>query len=280
MAETVGSLTARLHELLVASLGGAAPAAPAGGLRDLLTRAFTGTAGPRVDVVAGFRDLVARATVLGPDGTWLVAAGHAALAGIAINHGQTDQAISHFGGAVAAGYSDCVAVHAAPVRPLHGNPRFRAIYERMRVTEADLDELFWLHRETQIMASQATSAAIENIGRHDTGVSLLAQAALPTRTPHTAGVIIARAELMAAQHVLQTVAMSSDIQRSAGNIGISLIDDSWDERRGRRDAWRADELLDARRRAAAARTFVERPGAGTVLVPCPPLGSIPGQGPR
>ncbi|MFD8752865.1 hypothetical protein ACFV0O_18070 [Kitasatospora sp. NPDC059577] len=40
------------------------------------------------------------------------------------------------------------------------------------------------------------------------------------------------------------------------------------------EAWHADELETRRRQAVEARAFVERPGAGTALTPCPPPGSI------
>jgi len=69
--------------------------------------------------------------------------------------------------------------------------------------------------------------------------------------------------------------VKADFQRSSGNTSLSLIDDSWDYAHARRDAWHADELDSQRLQAAAARAFVERTGAGTMLVPCPPLGSIP-----
>ncbi|RKT08184.1 hypothetical protein BX286_6268 [Streptomyces sp. 3211.6] len=76
---------------------------------------------------------------------------------------------------MAAGFNDCVALHIAPLRPLHHDPRFRALYQRMRVTPADLDELFWLHQEMQLMSRDAQNACVDNIGRLDTGVSLLPQ---------------------------------------------------------------------------------------------------------
>lgn len=69
-------------------------------------------------------------------------------------------------------------------------------------------------------------------------------------------------------------ALKLDFQRSSGNTSLSLVDDSWDYSRARREAWHADELDSQRLRAAEARAFVERPGAGTMLVPCPLLGSI------
>ncbi|MFD5322788.1 hypothetical protein [Streptomyces sp. NPDC127092] len=252
MVDSVNSLTARLHEVLVT----------------LLTDGAGGVA------VTGLHDVVARATALGPDGTWLVAAGHVSLGGLAAAHGQPDQAVFHLDAAVAAGYSDCVALHVAPLRPLHGDPRFQALYRRMRVTQADLDELFWLHQEMQIAVRDARTASVDNLGRLDTGVSLLPQAPLPTREPHTPGVLATRMDLAAVQTAVQRASVAAEFQRSSGNVSLSLIDDSWDHDRALTDARHAEDLESRRLRAAEARAFVERPGAGTVLMPCPPLGSI------
>ncbi|MFI8460226.1 hypothetical protein [Kitasatospora sp. NPDC085464] len=251
MVDTVSSLTTRLHEVLVEFL----------------------TKGPGVGT-RGLHDVVARAGALGPAGAWLAASGHASLAGLAWAQGQADTTVLHLEAAVAGGFNDCVALHTAPMVPLHRDPRFRALYERMRITQADLDEYFWLHREMQIMVRDAQDATVDNIGRLDTGVSLLPQAPLPTREPNTPGVLITRLDVAAAQTAIQQAAVRAEFQRSAGNTSLDLIDGSWDQPRAMRDAWYADELETRRRRAAEARAFVERPGAGTTLVPCPPLGSI------
>ncbi|MER7756955.1 hypothetical protein [Kitasatospora sp. NPDC097643] len=274
MVDTISSLASRVHDLLVTSMtNAAASVVPGQGALSSLARAFLGVP-QSVDVTAGFHDVIARAGTLGPDGAFLVAAGHGGLTGLAIKHGQTEQALHHLDAAVTFGYNDCVALHMPLLRPLHDDPRFRALYQRMRITPADLDELYWLHQEIQIMSRDATRASIDNINRHDTGVALLPQAPLPTRTPNTAGLLISRIELAAAQTALQQAAMRSDMSRSSGNVSLSLIDDSWDYAAARRDAWRADDLESHRRQAAAARAFVERPGASTLVIPCPPLGSI------
>ncbi|MGW3040611.1 hypothetical protein ACWC9T_11310 [Kitasatospora sp. NPDC001159] len=252
MVDTVSSLATRLHEVLVEFL----------------------TKGPAVAGTRGLHDLVARATALGPDGAWLAASGRASLGGLACAQGQAELAILHLEAAVSGGFNDCVALHMALMLPLHQDPRFRALYERMRITQADLDEFFWLHREMQIMVREAQDASVDNIGRLDTGVSLLPQAPMPTREPNTLGVLITRIDLAATQTALQQAAVKAEFQRSSGNTSLSLIDDSWDYPRAMRDAWHADELETRRRQAAEARAFVERPGAGTTLIPCPPLGSI------
>ncbi|WP_371680764.1 hypothetical protein [Streptomyces sp. NBC_01276] len=274
MIDTVNSLATRLHELQVALLtDGPAASVPVHDAPSSLARAFLG-APQRVDAVTGLHDVMARAAALGPEGTWLVAAGHATLGGLAIAHGQTDQLLFHLDAAVTAGFNDCVALHIAPIRPLHHDSRFRALYQRMRITQADLDEFFWLHQEIQIMTQDAQNASVENIGRLDTGVSLLPQAPMPTREPNTAGVLITRIDLAATQTALRQAAVKAEFQRSSGNTSLSLIDGSWDDSLARRDAWHAEELESRRERAAAARAFIERPDAATVLVPCPPLGSI------
>lgn len=251
MVDTVNSLATRVHELLV----------------ELLTD------GPDA-VGAGLQDVVARAAALGPDGTWLVAAGHACLSELALVRGEADRGILHLDVAVTAGFNDCVALHAAHLRPLHHDPRFQALYQRMRVTPADLDEFLWLHQEMQLMAQDAQKATVDNIGRLDTGVSLLPQAPMPTREPNTPGILITRIDLAAVQTALRQAALKLEFQRSSGNTSLSLIDDSWDYSHARRDAWDADALESQYLRAAEARAFVERPGAGTMLIPCPPLGSI------
>ncbi|MGW1508183.1 hypothetical protein [Streptomyces sp. NPDC002394] len=252
MADTVDSLAARFHDLLVTLM----------------------LDGPAAAGTAGLHDVVARATALGPGGAWLAAAAHAGLGGLACAYGQTDQAVLHFDAAVAAGYNDCVGLHVAPVRPLHGDPRFQALYRRIRVTQADLDEFFWLHQEMQIMSREAQQMTVDNIGRLDTGVSVLPQAPMPTRAPNTPGVLITRIDLSATATALRQVVMKAEFQRSSGNTSLGLIDDTWDHPHARYDARHADELDHRRLRAAEARAFIERPGVGTTLAPCPPLGSI------
>ncbi|MFF2773977.1 hypothetical protein ACFVU3_03640 [Streptomyces sp. NPDC058052] len=256
MADTVPSLVTRLHDVMVALL----------------------SEGPSATATAELNDVIARAAPLGPDGAWVAAAGHATHGGLAWAHGRTDEAVHHFDAAVTAGYNDCVALHFSAYRPLHADPRFRALYERMRITEADFHELLWLHEEMHTMAQEARTASVDNIGRLDTGVSLLPQAPLPTREPDTAGVLVTRVELLATQTALRRAAVKADFQRSAGNTALGLIDDTWDYTRARHDAWHADDLDSRRERAAAARAFVERPGAGNVLLGCPPLGSVPHPG--
>ncbi|KIF05809.1 hypothetical protein PL81_11100 [Streptomyces sp. RSD-27] len=253
MADTVNSLTARLHDLLVTCLAGAPR---------------------RGDLASGLHDVVARAAPLGPDAAWLAAACHANLGDLAVAEGDVNRALYHLDAAVTAGYNDCLALHIPSIRPLHQDPRFRVTYERMRITQGDFEELVWLHREMQIMVAEAREATVDNIGRLDTGVSPLPQAPLPARAPHTPGLLVTRIELAALQTALQQAAAKAEFGRSAGNTSLDLIDGSWDHIRAMSDARHADDRDTRRQREAEARAFVERPGAGAVLLACPPLGSL------
>ncbi|MGW4651021.1 hypothetical protein [Kitasatospora sp. NPDC004289] len=252
MVDTVNTVMNRLHEVLA----------------DMLTRGAA-TAGTR-----GLHEVIERATALGPQAAWLAAAGRGSLAGLAIAQGQSEVALFHLEAAVDGGYNDCVLLHMPVVAPLHRDPRFQALYARMRISQADLDELFWLHREAQIMMKQSRDASVDNIGRLDNGVSLLPQAPMPTREPDTVGVLMTRVDLAATQTALQAAAVRADLQRASGNFSLSLIDDSWDYGRARRDAWYADGLESHRLQAGELRAFVERPGVSHALLPCPPLGSL------
>ncbi|MFE6844467.1 hypothetical protein [Streptomyces sp. NPDC057686] len=80
--------------------------------------------------------------------------------------------LTHGAAAVVPGHD----VSSSPARPLHHDPRFRALYPRTHFTAADLDEYFWLHQEMQTMSRDAERATFDNAGRLDTGVSLLPQA--------------------------------------------------------------------------------------------------------
>ncbi|MFE1345300.1 hypothetical protein [Streptomyces sp. NPDC058757] len=252
MTDTVHALADRAHELLVTFL----------------------TDGPTAAGAAGLEDVVARGAALGPDGGWLVAAGQVSLGVLDLAHGRADRAVLRLDAAVDHGFNDCVMLHAEPLRPLHGDPRFQALYRRMRITRGDLDEVLWLHREMRIAMQEAQDASVDDIGRLDTGVSPLPQAPMPTRAPHTPGVLVTRLDLSVTRTALQRVALRAQFRRGAGNTALDLIDGPRDPVRARRDARDADALDSRRQRAAEARAFVEDPGAGAVLLPCPPLGSI------
>lgn len=274
MTDTVTSLATYLRDLLVADLSNPAAApVPGQGAFATLARTVLGMQ-QGVDVAAGFQDVIARAHALGPDAAWLVAAGHSGLSGLALKARQTDGMLYHLDQAVIHGFNDCLALHAEPMRPFHQDPRFRAIYQRIRITLADLDETTWTHREMLIMSRDARQASIDNISRRDTGISLLPQAPLPTRVPDTPGVLITRVELSAVQTALQAAAIRADTSRASGNVSLSLVSDDWNHAGARRDAWHADELETHRRQAAEARAFVERPGVSRLVIPCPPLGSL------
>ncbi|MFJ5829454.1 hypothetical protein [Streptomyces sp. NPDC093089] len=273
MVDTVNSLATRVHELLVAILTHGADVMVPGQDTASSPRGFLGSR-QRLDVASALRDVVTRAAALGPEGTWLAAAGHSSLSALAIARGDANQALFHLDAAVTSGYNDCVALHSTPLRRLHHDPRFQAFYQRMRITAADLDELFWLHQEIQLTVQESQRSTIDNIGRLDTGVSLLPLAPMPTREPNTRGLLVTRIELAAVQSTFRQVALKMEFQRSSGNTSLSLIDDTWDYTSATRDAWHADALESQRVRAAQARAFVGRPGADATLTHCPPLGTI------
>ncbi|MFD8276112.1 hypothetical protein [Streptomyces flaveolus] len=257
MNDIVHSLASRLHDLLV---------------EHSLTRVSSGLPARADAVVDELRALAEDAAGLGPDARWIIAAAYAGLATIGLRSNIPDLAIIGLEVAVRAGYNDCLQLGSASMSPLHHHDRFRALYQQMRISEADLDELRWQQRELLFMARDLERAGIDNIARRDTRISRLPQAPMPTRVPDTPGILAARLEVQAAQSALQQLALEAEMSRAANNMTLSIMD-LWDYGQARRDAWSADGMEAQLHNASAARAYFEPPGLSHAVVHCPPLGS-------
>ncbi|MFB7617291.1 hypothetical protein [Kitasatospora sp. NPDC056181] len=277
MVDSVSSLATRFRDLLVTNMTHAGGSLVPGQGALLSATSPLWTVPQDLDVTRDFQELTTRATALGSHGMWLAAAGHAGLAAQAIARGQTRYAVLCLTVAVAFGYNDCVALHAAAIRPLHDLPQFQDLYRQIRVTPADLAEFLWLRREMQTLSRDAQRAGIENLRRQDSRMSVLPQAPMPDRDPNTNGILITRFELAAARIALQQALMQSDIARRSDNLLRHAVSER-DHSRARRDSWHAHLQESQLQLAAPRRAFIEDSNAHTTSIPCPPLGSIPNPG--
>ncbi|MFF8595256.1 hypothetical protein ACF061_28215 [Streptomyces sp. NPDC015220] len=257
MNDTVHSLASRLHDLLV---------------EHSLTRVSSGPPARPGAVIEELAPIAEGAGRLGPDARWIIAVIYSAYATIGLRNNIPRLALVSTQIAVQAGYNDCLQLGSVSMSPLHHHDQFRALYQQIRISEADLDELRWQHRELLFMARDLERAGTDNITRRDTHTSRLPQAPMPTRVPDTPGILAARLEVQAAQSALQNFAMKAEMSRAANNMTLSMMD-SWDYGQARRDAWSADAMEAQIRNASAARAYLESPGLSHAVVHCPPLGS-------
>ncbi|MEU7560341.1 hypothetical protein [Streptomyces eurythermus] len=257
MNDTVHSLASRLHDLLV---------------EHSLTRV---SSGPPAHVGAALektKPIAEGAARLGPDAMWINAVIYSTLATAGLRGNNLRVALLSLEIAVQAGYNDCLQVASSAMSPLHHHDRFRALYQRMLISQADLDELRRQHQELQFMARDLERASTDNIARRDTHILRLPQAPMPTRVPDTPGILAARLEVQAAQSALQNFALEAEMSRAANNMTLSMMD-SWDYGQARRDTWSADAVEAHVRNAGAARAYFEPPGLSHAVVHCPPFGS-------
>ncbi|WP_157548756.1 hypothetical protein [Nonomuraea candida] len=204
---------------------------------------------------------------------WGLAMIHAMLADLHGRTGDVPGGMQHFHAAVDLGWNDCLTIWSDPgFAALARSPHFAAVYGRVWITPADLEELGWLRAEATAISQELSWIAAENIGRTDHGTTDVFHAPLPTRAPDGAGVLAARMSLAILQRAGLDLVASSDITRISGLIATDAIGgSSYSDWEIWRSAGLADSRAAARRASAQARAFRPTPGLSTTPVPATSL---------
>lgn len=214
---------------------------------------------------------------------WQTSAAYADLAYLDFTLKQADAGFAAYEHAVQLGYDDFIIVHEIPIfRPYFSDPRFKATYAKMKISQADMTELYWLKGEIQSAIHDMNMMIQENMGRKDDSFTEVPQQQIPTRKTGSVGVMTNRLVLDIIQGMQRNNVRESDVSRINHLIQMGIIsrmpggdgsneDDSRQVLESRRQA---DERAQQRRQAIAGRRFSLPGGASTVLQPCPALGSL------
>lgn len=218
---------------------------------------------------------------------WQESGADADLAYLYVLTKQPDAAMSAFEQAVQLGYDDFLTLHQLPLfRSYFTNPRFRAAYAKMKISQADSAELYWLKGEIQSAIHDMSMMITENMNRKDDAFTQVPQQQIPTRKTNSVAVMVNRLVLSLIQTMQTNNVHESDVSRINHLITMGIIAHmpSGD---GSSSNWSTDntqEILESKRQAderarqrsqsIASRRFSLPAGASTTLQPCPPLGSI------
>ncbi|MFF2747187.1 hypothetical protein ACFVVA_16770 [Kitasatospora sp. NPDC058048] len=231
--------------------------------------------------------LLTRASEFGP--AWMEAHLHAMLADVEAAYDESS-ALRHLSKAVDLGWNDCVAMWSGggfhrlatsftvptatdistgnSLLDRIGPPTaiaFNLLYRRITVSPADLEELQWLHRETDQVIQEMFSVTVDNIGRVDGMLTEIPQCPVPGRATHSVGVRGARAFLAVVQLWERQLIGAEDLRRNTMQAAVDLIGGPdysyWDQQR---DGSRADNLAADRRLAVARRSFRPSPRLSAV----------------
>lgn len=222
---------------------------------------------------------------------WFVSSCHFTLAAEQLRLGRTDAALDSLEKSIETGFDNYVNLHEVDAnRPLFTNERFQKLYARMKISAADVRELFWLKAEIQQTFHETNMMITENIGRQDRDQTGIPQITPPDRPTTSVAVETYRVQLRWAQRFQVNMVRQSDQSRVQHLINQAITrsmpsggpDDAARRRQMElrqqeeelRSRLAAQQRYQARYRAAVARQFRLPEGTGTTPEPCPPLGSL------
>lgn len=210
---------------------------------------------------------------------WVRASNYCDLAYAYALTNQKENAVDAFEKAVNLGFNDFTAVQEQPaIKAYYSDARFRQAYGRMRISPADLAELYWLKSETQHVVHDTTMMITENEGRVDRDYTETPQSQIPTRPNASTGVLIAREVLAIVQGMQRDNVRQSDINRINHLMQMQIISNTGGDGSGgvtveqaQESARQAAVRARNRRTEIAARPFVMPASASNSPAPVPAL---------
>lgn len=212
-----------------------------------------------------------------------------------IRQNKVNDCLNALENAVANGFNNFILIHEVPeFRPLFTNPRFQEIYGKMRISEADMKEFYWIYSEIQSVNHETTMLITENMGRPDDQYTAIYPSQIPNRIPQSSTVLALRELLQVVQNNQKANVLQSDMSRISHNMNMNIINNMGGSEDANTRYWKeqekqnkilnsiqqANQRAQQRQNAVQQRRFVLPANTSTVLQPCPKLGSISSTSPN
>jgi hypothetical protein len=183
--------------------------------------------------------------------------------------GETEKALKMMQKSIESGFDDCIAVaQYTEWKSIKSNPQFQSLHEKIRISEADLKELYWLKAEIEHVNHDTKMMITENMNRKDTHLTTIPQSGLPVRPTSSTGVLFNRELLKIMHEVQRFYVMQSDQARMEHVTAMAMIAGGTSQEQILESARLADLAAQERQRAIQARKFSLPPGAGTTPRSC------------
>ncbi len=182
--------------------------------------------------------------------------------------GNRDRALVLIDHAVQSGFDDCVAVQREQLKAFRSNPGFNEMLSRIRISEADLKEIYWLRAEFQNVSHDTKMMITENINRVDTGITVVPQSAVPVRHTTSPGVLFNRELLQMLQQIQRGYVFQADKLRISHVTKMTIISSGPSAQQVALSSTYAQQNAAKRKLAIEARRFTPSPGASTTPLPC------------
>jgi hypothetical protein len=183
--------------------------------------------------------------------------------------GNTQRALVMIEQAIQSGFDDCIAIQQdTDLKPLRNDPRFQELCSRVRISEADLKELYWLKSEVQNISHDTKMMITESMTRVDGGSTFYSQSMIPIRETASPGVLFKREIVKVAQQKQREYILQADTTRIRHLTRMMIISGGASSERVAQSSYLAARAAEERKRAIDARKFSLLPGAGATPRPC------------
>lgn len=183
--------------------------------------------------------------------------------------GNTKRALVMLEQAIQSGFDDCIAIQQdADLKPARNDPRFQELYSRLRISEADLKELYWLKAEMQNISHDTKMMITENGTRVDGGSTIVARSMIPIRDTASPSVLFYREIVKVSQQKQREYVFQADQARIRHLTNMTIISGGASAEQAARSSSFAERAAQERKRAIDARRFSLPPGAGATPRPC------------
>ena len=179
-------------------------------------------------------------------------------------NGNKGVALAKMEEAIRAGFDDCLAVEKYDeLKLLKADPQFKTLHAKIRISEADLKELYWLKAEIEHVNHDTKMMITENMNRADTNITAIPQSQIPVRPTSSTGVLFNRQLLRMMHHVQRYYVMESDKARMEHVGTMGVISGGTSAEKMLESSRLANHAAEERQRAIHQRKFSLPPSVGS-----------------
>lgn len=199
---------------------------------------------------------------------WLKASAYFEIASAKLEQGKKVEGLSSIDKAIELGFDDCIAIQQDAFAELKGSKEIASRLDRMKISEADYHELFWLKAEMNNLEHDIKMMITENIDRSDSDFTETPQSEIPSRETSSAAVLYARENVRLMQEVQKTYVKQSDEERISHNATMGIISGSANQQAILISKQQAAEHAEGRRKDVLRRAYKQQPNDSSELKSC------------
>jgi hypothetical protein len=199
---------------------------------------------------------------------WLKASAYFEIAAARLQQGKKAEGVAAIDKAIELGFDDCIAVQQDAFEQMKGSKDMQSRLDRMKISEVDYHELFWLKSEMNNLEHDIKMMITENINRADSDFTETPQSDIPSRETLSAAVLYARANVRLMQEVQKTYVKQSDEERIQHNATMGIVSGGTDQQAILISKQQAAERAESRRKDILRRAYKQQPNDSSELKSC------------